>query len=90
MTDAAARADELPAAAAAAELSRRRAHDHLASWLATTDHKRIAILYALTITFFFFLGGAAISLVRLELFTPTGRLLSRPTPTTGSSRSTAS
>jgi cytochrome c oxidase subunit I len=42
----------------------------LASWLTTTDHKRIAILYALTITVFFFLGGAAITVVRLELFTP--------------------
>lgn len=40
------------------------------SWLATTDHKRIAILYAISITIFFFLGGAAISVVRLELFTP--------------------
>src|SRR6478735_10159975 len=40
------------------------------SWLLTTDHKRIAILYAATITVFFFLGGIAISIVRLELFTP--------------------
>lgn len=31
----------------------------LRSWLATTDHKRIAILYALSITAFFFIGGAA-------------------------------
>ena len=31
------------------------------SWLATTDHKRIAILYALSITVFFFIGGAAIA-----------------------------
>ncbi|MGY4513514.1 hypothetical protein ACVIN2_006968 [Bradyrhizobium sp. USDA 3650] len=29
----------------------------ISSWLTTTDHKRIAILYAITITFFFFLGG---------------------------------
>jgi cytochrome c oxidase subunit I len=40
------------------------------SWLATTDHKRIAILYGLTITLFFFMGGAAVTLVRLELLTP--------------------
>jgi cytochrome c oxidase subunit 1 len=40
------------------------------SWLLTTDHKRIAILYAATITVFFFLGGIAVSIVRLELFTP--------------------
>ncbi len=42
----------------------------LGSWIATTDHKRIAILYAISITAFFFLGGAAVTLVRLELFTP--------------------
>ncbi|EJW12526.1 Cytochrome c oxidase polypeptide I [Rhodovulum sp. PH10] len=49
------------------------------SWLTTTDHKRIAILYAITITFFFFLAGAAIALVRLELFTPNGDLFSNDT-----------
>ncbi|MEZ5786450.1 MAG: cytochrome c oxidase subunit I [Xanthobacteraceae bacterium] len=42
----------------------------LASWLTTTDHKRIAILYALSITAFFFMGGVAVSMVRVELFTP--------------------
>ena len=51
----------------------------VASWIATTDHKRIAILYAATITFFFFLGGIAIALVRLELFTPAGDFLSDDT-----------
>ena len=45
----------------------------------TTDHKRIAILYAITITIFFFMGGVAISLVRLELFTPNGGLLTSDT-----------
>ena len=43
----------------------------IASWLLTTDHKRIAILYALSITVFFFIGGIAITLVRLELISPT-------------------
>jgi len=46
------------------------------SWLLTTDHKRIAILYAISITIFFLIGGAAISLVRLELLTPNGMFLS--------------
>ncbi|MCB1884500.1 MAG: cytochrome c oxidase subunit I [Geminicoccaceae bacterium] len=46
------------------------------SWLFTTDHKRIAILYALTITVFFFIGGAAATLIRMELFTPAGDLVS--------------
>ncbi len=45
------------------------------SWLTTTDHKRIAILYALSITVFFFIGGFAIALVRLELISPNGFLL---------------
>jgi cytochrome c oxidase subunit 1 len=48
----------------------------LSSWLTTTDHKRIAILYALTITVFFFIGGIAIGIVRLELMSPDGMLLS--------------
>ena len=47
----------------------------LRSWLLTTDHKRIAILYMISITFFFFIGGAAAALIRLELFTPQGDLL---------------
>jgi cytochrome c oxidase subunit 1 len=48
----------------------------LISWLTTTDHKRIAILYAISITFFFFIAGAAIGLVRLELMSPRGLFLS--------------
>lgn len=48
----------------------------LRSWLCTTDHKRIAILYALSITAFFFIGGAAATLMRLELATPQGDLVS--------------
>ncbi|MGY2049807.1 cytochrome c oxidase subunit I [Methylobacterium sp. JK268] len=49
------------------------------SWLTTTDHKRIAILFAILITVFFFLGGAAITLVRLELVSPEGHLLTNDT-----------
>ncbi|MAT14542.1 MAG: cytochrome c oxidase subunit I [Planctomyces sp.] len=48
----------------------------LRSWLLTTDHKRIGILYMLSITFFFFIGGAAAVLFRLELMTPRGDMLS--------------
>src|SRR5579859_7624316 len=47
----------------------------LKSWLLTRDHKRIALLYLFTITFFFFIGGAMASLIRLELLTPAGDLL---------------
>lgn len=44
----------------------------LRSWLLTRDHKRIAILYTLSITVFFFVGGAAATLIRLNLVTPQG------------------
>jgi cytochrome c oxidase subunit I len=46
------------------------------SWLTTTDHKRIAILYAIAITAFFFVGGAAATIIRMELATPQGGLVS--------------
>jgi cytochrome c oxidase subunit 1 len=49
------------------------------SWLLTTDHKRIAILYLLSITLMFFLGGAAITVVRLQLMTPDGDLITAET-----------
>jgi cytochrome c oxidase subunit I len=49
------------------------------AWLTTRDHKKIAILYALAITFFFFLGGAAAALIRLELATPPGDLMTAET-----------
>ncbi|HEY0322726.1 MAG TPA: cytochrome c oxidase subunit I [Pyrinomonadaceae bacterium] len=40
------------------------------SWLLTKDHKRIGLLYLMTITAFFFLGGAFAVMIRLELLTP--------------------
>jgi len=49
------------------------------SWLLTKDHKRIALLYLATITFFFFLGGIFATLIRLELLTPAGDLVSSDT-----------
>ena len=48
-----------------------------ASWLLTTDHKRIAILYLASITAFFFLGGAAAALIRLKLIVPDGLIVGR-------------
>ncbi|MBV9217939.1 MAG: cytochrome c oxidase subunit I [Methylobacteriaceae bacterium] len=47
----------------------------VASWLLTTDHKRIAILYIASTTLFFFIGGAAATLIRIELFTPDSGIL---------------
>src|ERR1051326_8190499 len=45
------------------------------SWLLTGDHKRIAMLYLISISFFFALGGLAASMVRLELTSPNGHFL---------------
>src|SRR5512144_2332326 len=49
------------------------------SWLLTTDHKRIALLYLASVTFFFFLGGMFAVLIRLELLTPQGDLVGAET-----------
>jgi cytochrome c oxidase subunit I len=45
------------------------------SWLLTTDHKRIGVLYMISITLFFFIGGASAVLFRLEMLTPTADLV---------------
>jgi len=51
-------------------------HQHgLKSWLLTGDHKRIGILYLISVTMFFALGGLFAALIRLELTTPAGDLL---------------
>jgi cytochrome c oxidase subunit 1 len=51
----------------------------VASWLLTKDHKRIALLYLITVTAMFFIGGLAITIVRLNLMTPTGGLVTADT-----------
>jgi len=40
------------------------------SWLGTLDHKRIALMYFVTVMLFFFIGGCFALLIRLKLFTP--------------------
>jgi len=49
------------------------------SWLLTTDHKRIAVLYLVSITVMFFMGGLAATLMRLSLLTPSGGFLDSET-----------
>ncbi len=50
--------------------------DHrVRSWLLTTDHKRIGILYLLAISVFFVVGAVSAAIIRLSLFTPEGALL---------------
>jgi cytochrome c oxidase subunit 1 len=48
----------------------------LRSWLLTLDHKRIAILYLISISFYFALGGIFAALIRVELATPQGDFVS--------------
>src|SRR6187402_520095 len=49
------------------------------SWLLTRDHKRIALLYLIAVTFFFLIGGTFAVGIRLELATPAGDLVSDET-----------
>jgi cytochrome c oxidase subunit 1 len=50
-----------------------------ASWFLTKDHKRIGLLYLFSVSFFFLLGGIFAMLVRLELLTPAGDLMTAET-----------
>ncbi len=45
------------------------------SWLFTKDHKRIALLYLVSITFYFFVGGTFAVLMRIHLIDPQGALV---------------
>lgn len=45
------------------------------SWLLTTDHKRIGILYLLSILVFFAIAAVAAAMMRIELLNPNGRLV---------------
>src|SRR5262249_4138150 len=44
------------------------------AWLLTGDHKRIAVMYLIVVTIFFFMGGIYAAGIRLELATPQGDL----------------
>jgi cytochrome c oxidase subunit 1 len=49
------------------------------SWLSTGDHKRIAMLYLISITCFFFVGSIFAGMIRFELTSPTGVVLESET-----------
>jgi cytochrome c oxidase subunit 1 len=51
----------------------------LKSWLLTKDHKRIAIMYLITVSLFFLAGGLYAATIRLELLTPESDLLNTQT-----------
>src|SRR5256884_543797 len=52
---------------------------HIRSWLLTTDHKRIALLYLISVTVFFFIGGVFATMIRIHLLTPDGVLVTPET-----------
>ncbi len=47
----------------------------LKSWLLTKDHKRIALMYLISVSAFFMAGGLYAATIRLELLTPASDLL---------------
>jgi cytochrome c oxidase subunit I len=49
------------------------------SWLLTKDHKRIGLLYLMSVTLMFFVGGFFAFMLRMELLTPEGDLLTSDT-----------
>jgi cytochrome c oxidase subunit I len=74
---------ESPAPAAAARIDRLERiwaeRPGLTGWLTTTDHKRIALLYLVSITVMFALGGTFATMIRLELITPQGDMVQSET-----------
>jgi cytochrome c oxidase subunit 1 len=51
----------------------------LASWLLTKDHKRIGLLYMVVVTIAFIIGAIFAAMIRTELATPAGDLVSADT-----------
>ena len=68
-----------PASAGHGEVNYLNHEYGIKSWLLTLDHKRIGILYLITTTMFFALGGLFAGLIRLELMTPEGDLFQADT-----------
>jgi cytochrome c oxidase subunit 1 len=51
----------------------------VASWLLTKDHKRIGLLYMVVVTIAFIIGAVFAAMIRTELATPAGDLVSSDT-----------
>ncbi|WP_201384733.1 cytochrome c oxidase subunit I [Ktedonobacter sp. SOSP1-85] len=49
---------------------------YIGSWLTTTDHKEIGIMYIITAFFFFLIGGVEALFIRAQLAVPNGKVLS--------------
>jgi cytochrome c oxidase subunit 1 len=69
----------LPGDAEAAPLNYLNWKTTVASWFFTVDHKRIGLMYLISITTFFAVGGLLALLFRLELLTPKADLLQADT-----------
>lgn len=72
-------ATEVMAQAEESQTNYLNASHTVKSWLLTLDHKRIGLLYLFSISIFFAIGGIYASLIRLELITPQGDLMSAET-----------
>ncbi len=66
---------ELPQAPSESRPNYLTANYGLKSWLLTTDHKRIALLYLVSITFMFAVGGIAAVMMRIQLIQPQGAIV---------------
>lgn len=53
----------------------------VSTWIFTLDHKRIGVMYLISVLVAFFLGGLFAMLIRVQLLTPTGLLFHKLTPT---------
>jgi cytochrome c oxidase subunit 1 len=52
----------------------------ISSWIFTLDHKRIGVMYLLSVLVAFFLGGLFAMLIRVQLLDPSGLLFHKLTP----------
>ncbi|HEX9691721.1 MAG TPA: cytochrome c oxidase subunit I [Gemmatimonadales bacterium] len=66
-------------ATAALAIEAPQARSGIRSWITTTDHKRIGILYGVTAFFFFLVGGLEALLIRAQLGSPHNTLVSAET-----------
>jgi cytochrome c oxidase subunit 1 len=64
-----------PEASSESRVNYLNANYGIKSWLLTTDHKRIALLYLGSITLMFLVGGVAAVLMRIHLIEPQGSLV---------------
>ncbi len=62
----------------------------IGSWIYTLDHKRIGVLYLVSVVVAMFLGGAFAMVIRTQLLTPEGVLIHQPAAAANSASSAGS